>query len=206
MRETFALIRADLWRAKQFLGVGRPDKITLREILGLYGHHPQTWAVTLYRLAAGLKKRRVLFLPRLISRHVHLGYGLEIGLDMPVGGGLFIAHCQGNVIYAKAIGENATFIHAVTLGMRNEVAFPRLGNDVFVGAGARILGNVIIGDGARIGANAVVIEDVPAGATAVGVPAKVRGAADATKLRKEGEPANAQLEQSAETASINTGE
>lgn len=198
MKGTFALIRADLWRAKRFLGVGRPQKMTLREVLGLYDHHPQIWAITLYRVAAGMKRRKVPILPRWIGLIVHLWYGLEISLDMPVGGGLFIAHCQGNVIYARAIGENATFIHAVTLGIRNEFAFPTLGNDVFVGAGARILGGVTIGDGARIGANAVVIEDVPAGATAVGVPARVREPAS----HESEKPVAVEMEQTGESASM----
>lgn len=174
MGKTLALIRADLWRAKKFLQVGRPDKMTVREVIGLYGHHPQIGAITLYRLASGLKRGRVPLLPQFMSFALHVWHGLEINLDMPVGGGLFIAHCQGSVIFARSIGENATFIHAVTLGIRNEFEFPTLGNNVFVGAGARILGGVTIGDDAKIGANAVVISDIPRGATAIGVPAKIR--------------------------------
>ena len=57
--------------------------------------------------------------------------------------------------------------------MRNEWKFPVIGDEVFIGAGARVLGDIQIGDGAKIGANAVVIRDVPANATAVGIPAKV---------------------------------
>jgi serine O-acetyltransferase len=57
--------------------------------------------------------------------------------------------------------------------MRNTWDFPEIGDGVFIGAGARVLGDVRVGDGAKIGANAVVIHDVPAGATAVGIPARV---------------------------------
>lgn len=174
MGKTLALIRADLWRAKRFLQVGRPDKMTVREVIGLYSHHPQIGAITLFRLASGMKRRRIPVIPQLMSFALHVWHGLEIKLDMPVGGGLFIAHCQGSVIFATSIGENVTFIHNVTLGIRNEFEFPTLGNNVFVGAGARILGGVIVGDGAKIGANAVVIGDIPPGATAIGIPAKVR--------------------------------
>jgi len=55
----------------------------------------------------------------------------------------------------------------------DKLGVPRLGNDVYVGCGAKILGPVTIGDGAMIGANAVVLKDVPAGATAVGIPARI---------------------------------
>jgi serine O-acetyltransferase len=71
------------------------------------------------------------------------------------------------------MGENVSIIAAVTLGLRNEHAFPVIGDRVFIGAGARVLGGIAIGDDAVIGANAVVIEDIPAGATAVGVPARI---------------------------------
>lgn len=75
----------------------------------------------------------------------------------------------------KRIGRNCSVIANVTIGMRNEWVFPEIGNDVFIGAGARVLGGITLGDQAVIGANAVVIHDVPAGATAVGIPAKVVG-------------------------------
>ena len=73
----------------------------------------------------------------------------------------------------ERIGRNCSVIASTTLGLRNDRAFPEIGDGVFIGAGARILGGVRVGDGARIGANAVVIADVPAGATAVGVPARI---------------------------------
>ena len=77
------------------------------------------------------------------------------------------------------IGADCMLYHGVTLGgtsLKKEKRHPTLGNDVVVGAGAKILGPINIGDGARIGANAVVVRDVPAHATAVGVPAQNREA------------------------------
>ncbi|GAB4523974.1 MAG: hypothetical protein Kow00133_12060 [Amphiplicatus sp.] len=71
------------------------------------------------------------------------------------------------------IGENCIIMQQVTIGQAGEGGVPVLGKNVFVGAGARILGPVTIGDNARIGANAVVLKDVPADATAVGVPARI---------------------------------
>lgn len=91
-----------------------------------------------------------------------------------LGPGLFIAHGQATCIAAEKIGRNCYVHHGVTIGWdyRSSRA-PILGDGVFVGTGAAILGAVTIGDGARIGANAVVLCDVPAGGTAVGAPTRV---------------------------------
>jgi serine O-acetyltransferase len=71
------------------------------------------------------------------------------------------------------MGENCSIIAAVTIGMRNEWRFPTFGDHVFIGAGARILGDIELGDDSAVGANAVVVKDVPAGATVVGIPARI---------------------------------
>ncbi len=101
-----------------------------------------------------------------------------------IGPGLFVAHGQATCIAAERIGRNCYVHHGVTIGWdyRGDRA-PILGDGVFVGTGAAILGEVTIGDGARIGANAVVLCDVPAGATAVGAPARVIKTATPSALR-----------------------
>ena len=87
---------------------------------------------------------------------------------------LMIPHPNGVVIHEDAvIGDDCMIMQQVTIGMIGEGQVPRLGNSIYVGAGAKIIGKVTIGDGARIGANAVVTKDVPPGCTAVGVPAKI---------------------------------
>ncbi|MGH9304040.1 MAG: serine O-acetyltransferase [Acidimicrobiales bacterium] len=102
--------------------------------------------------------------------------GLEL-LSGQIGPGLFIAHGQGTTIAAERMGRNCYVHQDVTIGWDYESAHaPVVGDGVFIGAGARILGGITIGDGARIGANAVVLEDVPAGSTAVGVPARIASA------------------------------
>jgi serine O-acetyltransferase len=103
--------------------------------------------------------------------------GLDLGLT-PIGPGLFISHGQSTVLSAERIGSNLQVHQGVTVGWdyRGDRR-PIIGDDVFIGAGAKILGAVTVGDGARIGANAVVVCDVPAGSTAVGIPARVVGAA-----------------------------
>jgi serine O-acetyltransferase len=123
-----------------------------------------------FRLGCWCKKKK-LPLTSFIQRLIALIYGMEISVGSDVGGGLYIPHTIGMVIAAKSIGENCSIIHNVTIGMRKEHKFPSIGDNVFIGAGARVLGGIHIGDGAAIGANAVVIQDVPAGMTVVGIPA-----------------------------------
>ena len=106
----------------------------------------------------------------MLIRWIFFRFGLEIWGDIK--GGLYIAHPMGTVIAAEQVGRNCSIIGAVTIGMRNEYAFPKIGDNVFVGAGARILGGIRVGDNAKIGANAVVIHDVAKDSTVVGVPAR----------------------------------
>jgi serine O-acetyltransferase len=100
-----------------------------------------------------------------------------------IGAGLFIAHGGTTTLAAERIGSNCYVHQGVTIGWdyRGERA-PVIGDGVFIGTGAAILGAITVGDGARIGANAVVLHDVPAGATAVGVPARVLAPMDLADL------------------------
>jgi serine O-acetyltransferase len=104
--------------------------------------------------------------------------GLELTTP-EIGSGLFIAHGHATCIAAARIGRNCYIHHGVTIGWdyRGGRA-PLIGDGVFFGTGAVVLGEVTVGDGARIGANAVVLCDVPPGATAVGSPARIIPAED----------------------------
>jgi serine O-acetyltransferase len=87
---------------------------------------------------------------------------------------LQLPHPNGVVIHEDAIiGARCMIMQQVTIGQLADGAAPLIGNDVYIGAGAKVLGGVKIGDFARIGANAVVLIDVPSNATAVGIPAKI---------------------------------
>jgi serine O-acetyltransferase len=130
-------------------------------------------AMAWFRFGSWCKQRRIPFFPGFTQRWIYQHYGLEIVVGADIGPGLYIAHPVGVVIAPHRVGKNCSVIAAVTIGMRNEWAFPKIGDQVFIGAGARVLGNIIIGDNAVIGANAVVLSDIPAGATAVGIPARV---------------------------------
>jgi serine O-acetyltransferase len=151
------------------------SQVTWRKTFTLLFRHMQLRAMLLYRLACWCHRMHLHGLPTLLLRLISLFYGLEIPASLKIGGGLYIAHTYGVVIMPAKIGKNCSIISNVTIGMRNERAFPSIGDNVFIGAGARVLGGIRVGDGARIGANAVVIEDVPAGVTVVGIPARVIG-------------------------------
>ena len=98
----------------------------------------------------------------------------DVSLDATLGRGLKLPHPNGVVIHEDAIiGADCMIMQQVTIGMIGDGEVPTVGKNVYVGAGAKIIGKVAVGDGARIGANAVVIHDVPKGATAVGVPATI---------------------------------
>jgi serine O-acetyltransferase len=149
-----------------------------RSKLEIFLCYPGMHAVLLHRLSHAAWRSR-LFLPaRMISQLGRILTGIEIHPGARIGERLFIDHAMGVVIGETAeIGNDVTLYQGVTLGgtslMRGTKRHPTVGNDVVIGAGAKILGPLTIGDGARVGANAVVLSDVPAGVTVVGIPAKV---------------------------------
>lgn len=140
---------------------------------------PRFAAVALLRLAERLHARRWPALAKLASILNFTLFGIEVAVELEIGGGLVLPHTQGTVIGAASIGENVTIFQQVTLGAKvadfsyDRAARPRIGAGVVIAAGAKILGTVEIGCGATVGANAVVLEDVPPGALAVGVPARI---------------------------------
>jgi len=134
-------------------------------------------ALISHRLAHFLWKKRVPFLPRFFSQLTRFFTGIEIHPGAAIGRGLFIDHGTGVVIgETTVIGGHVTLFQGVTLGGTGKETgkrHPTLGDNIVVGAGAKILGNIAIGSNSYIGANAVVIKDVPPNATVVGVPGRV---------------------------------
>ena len=131
--------------------------------------------------AAEFFHARHLGLPAKICAALNvLLFGIEVSPLVEIGGGLSLPHTVGTVLGAASIGKNCTILQGVTLGsIEQDTGFtkssrPVIGNDVYIGAGAKVIGSVFVGDNARIGANAVVLCDVPAHAVAVGVPAKIK--------------------------------
>lgn len=151
-----------------------PAAYSFLEVLLLYqGLH----AIIYHRIAHFFYRIRLELLARLISQFARHITGIEIHPGAKIGRGLFIDHGMGVVIgETTIIGDDVTLYQGVTLGgtgKQRAKRHPTLGNNVVVGAGAKILGNITIGDNSYIGANAVVIKDVPANSTIVGVPGRI---------------------------------
>lgn len=146
---------------------------TLEILLTYSGLH----AVLMYRAAHWFYTKRLYTIARCISQIARLLTGIEIHPGAKIGKGFFIDHGSGVVIgETTEIGDNCLVYQGVTLGGTGKEKgkrHPTLGNNVMVGAGARVLGPFKVGDNAKIAANAVVLEEVPPNCTAVGVPARI---------------------------------
>ena len=139
--------------------------------------YPGLHAIWLHRISHWLWRHRWRLTARWLS-HVGRGLtGIEIHPAARLGSGLFIDHGMGIVIGETAeVGENVTLLHGVTLGgtsRKREKRHPTVGNDVVVGAGAKIIGAFTIGAGSRIGAGSVVVHEVPENCVVVGVPGRI---------------------------------
>ena len=139
--------------------------------------YPGFRAVRRHRRAHRAYEKGHFFWARLISARTKRLTGIDIHPGAQIGEGLFIDHGTGVVIGETAvIGDNCTIYQGVTLGGTGKETgkrHPTLGDNVMVGAGAKLLGNFTVGSGSKIAAGAVVLTDIPENATAVGVPAKV---------------------------------
>ncbi len=140
--------------------------------------YPFIHALIHYRISHFFYKRKLFFIARAISQLSRMLTGIEIHPGAKIGKGLFIDHGMGVVIGETAeIGDNVTLYHGVTLGGTGKddtgKRHPTVGNNVFIGSGAKILGPIVVGDNVKIGANAVVLENIPSDCTAVGIPARI---------------------------------
>ncbi len=132
-----------------------------------------TAAMLLYRLMQWSRHYRLEPLAMLFNKLNGFLCQCIIGRGAEFGPGFVLIHSNGVVINGSTRGGRNVFIeHQVTIGAEEQQS-PELGNDIFIGAGAKVVGAVRIGDHAKVGANAVVVHDVPEGATVGGVPAKV---------------------------------
>jgi serine O-acetyltransferase len=139
--------------------------------------YPGVHVLMFHRLAHRLWNRGWPTTARCLMQLARFLTGIEIHPAARLGPGLFIDHGMGVVIGETAeLGENVTLLQGVTLGgtsLKREKRHPTLGNNVVVGAGAKIIGAFKIGDGSRIGAGSVVVREVPPNSVVVGVPGRV---------------------------------
>ena len=151
-----------------------PAANNLAEVLFCY---PGLQALIAHRIAHKLAYWNIPFIPRFISNVTRIITGIEIHPKASIGNRFFIDHGEGVVIgETSIIGDDVLIYQQVTLGgTGNEHGkrHPTIGNNVIIGAGAKILGNITIGDNVRIGAGSVVVENVPEHCTVVGVPGRI---------------------------------
>ena len=170
--------RSLLAQAKEDLATARrrdPAARTNAEVALLY---PGVHAVWAYRAAHRLWNGGHRFAARALSQAARGLTGIEIHPAAEIGERFFIDHGMGVVIGETAeVGDDVLMFHGVTLGgvsMNPGKRHPTIGNNVQIGAGAKVLGPVTVQDNAKIGANAVLVKNLPADHVGVGVPARVR--------------------------------
>lgn len=140
-------------------------------------NYPGLHAVMWHRVTHWLYRHKRYFCARLLSQWVRTWTGVEIHPGATIGRGLFIDHGMGVVIgETTEIGDDCTIYQGVTLGGTGKETgkrHPTLGNNVMVGAGAKVLGPFRVGDNSKIAANAVVLSEVPDNCTCVGIPGRI---------------------------------
>lgn len=152
--------------------------------LGIFLYYPGFQAVLAHRLLhylwsldLGPLSCVLKILVRFAAYIVRIITNIEIHPAAVLGKNFFIDHGSGVVIgETTVVGDNVTIYQGVTLGgvsIKREKRHPTLGNNIIVGAGAKVLGNITIGDYVQIGANSVVVKDVPSNSTVVGIPGRI---------------------------------
>ena len=140
--------------------------------------YPGFHAVLFHRVAHWLYLRKMVLIPRMISQFSRFLTGIEIHPGAKIGQGFFIDHGTGVVIgETTEVGDNVTIYQGATLGGTGKEKgkrHPTIGNNVVIGAGAKILGSFKVGDNVKIGAGSVVInKPVPSDTTVVGIPGRI---------------------------------
>ena len=145
-----------------------------RSLISISLLYPGFRAIVDHRIAHFLYQHKFFFLARFVSQRSRFKTGIEIHPGAKIGNRLFMDHGMGIVIGETAvIGDNCTIYHQVTLGGTGKEKLkrhPTIGNNVLIGAGAKLLGPIVIGDNVKIGAGAVVLKSVESNKTVVGVP------------------------------------
>ena len=173
----FKVIKRGITKVKEDIKVIYDKDPAANNLLEVILCYPGLHALVAYRFAHRLYKWHIPLIPRIISYITRIITGIEIHPAAKIGRRFFIDHGEGVVIGATTvIGDDVLIYQQVTLGGTGKEQgkrHPTLGNNVIVGAGAKVLGNITLGDYVRVGAGSVVVEDVPEYSTVVGVPGRI---------------------------------
>ncbi len=172
-----SVIKRGISKVREDIKVIYENDPAAKNLLEVILCYPGLHALVAYRFAHRLYKWDIPLIPRVISYLTRIITGIEIHPGAKIGRRFFIDHGEGVVIgETTIIGDDVLIYQQVTLGGTGKESgkrHPTLGNNVIVGAGAKVLGNITIGDNVRIGAGSVVVEDVPEHSTVVGIPGRV---------------------------------
>jgi len=172
-----SVIKRGISKVREDIKVIYDNDPAAKNLLEVILCYPGLHALIAYRFAHRLYKWHIILLPRVISYLTRIITGIEIHPGAIIGRRFFIDHGEGVVIgETTVIGDDVLIYQQVTLGGTGKESgkrHPTIGNNVIIGAGAKVLGNITIGDFVRIGAGSVVVEDVPEYSTVVGVPGRV---------------------------------
>lgn len=161
----------DLYEDAKNIKAKDPAKTNILQVIILY---PGFHILVFHKISHFLYINKLIFLARLISQIGRFFTGIEIHPGAKIGKRLFIDHGMGIVIGETAeIGDDCTIYHQATLGgtgKDKDKRHPTIGNNVMVGAGAKVLGPIIIGNNVKIGAGAIVLKNVEDNVTVVGTP------------------------------------
>ncbi|MEM7184689.1 MAG: serine acetyltransferase [Spirochaetota bacterium] len=141
------------------------------------------WVMVVFRFGQWRYKVRPSIIRKILSffykvwfKWIQIITGIELPCEVKLGNNFRIDHFGGIIISGFAsFGDNCTIRHGVTVGLKNveDPGAPQIGDNVDIGAGAKLLGKIKIGNNVSIGANAVVLQDIPNNSVAVGIPAKI---------------------------------
>ncbi|MBF0503852.1 MAG: serine acetyltransferase [Candidatus Omnitrophica bacterium] len=141
------------------------------------------WAIAVYRFGREVRNSRIPVISWLLKsiafllfKFIEIMTGISLPASAQIGQGFYVGHFGGIVLHSDVkIGENCSIGPGVVIGTRGggRLGAPVIGDNVYIGVGAKVLGRINIGNNVKIGANAVVLEDVPHGATVGGIPAKI---------------------------------
>jgi len=154
------------------------------ESKGIYLFFEQgLWAIAVYRFGRWASDVKIPVISQILKltafilfKIIEMMTGISLPASAQIGKGFYVGHFGGIILHsAVRMGENCSIGPGVLVGTRGggNKGVPVIGNDVYIGVGAKILGGIKIGDHVKIGANAVVLTDIPDGATAVGIPARI---------------------------------
>jgi serine O-acetyltransferase len=164
----FSLIGSDLRSKAEWMYGGASGRHMLRAMLT-----DGTFAMIVYRLMQASQRMRLVPLAMIFNKLNGILGACIIGRGADFGPGFVLIHSDGVVINSTVRGGcNIKVEHQVTIGAERYKS-PVLGDNIFIGAGAKIIGGISIGSRVRIGANSVVLSDIPDGATAMGIPARL---------------------------------